>query len=79
MKIYFYIFQKALEIAVDGEYKVTMKTRKQHPRVKAKAQRIAKAKRMQELAKYHTYDEIGNAENPPISRQRVGQLIASLK
>lgn len=55
-----------------------MKTRKQHPRVAAKAQRIARAKRFLALSKNYTYDEIGNAENPPISRQRVGWLIRSL-
>lgn len=52
---------------------------KPHPREQAKAQRIARAKKFKALTKTKSLDEIGRAETPPISRQRVGQLIASLK
>ena len=56
-----------------------MKTRKEHPREIEKAKRIARAQRFLALMENYTLDEIGNAEKPPISRQRVGQLIASLR
>lgn len=52
---------------------------KPHPREKLKAERIAKAKRFKALNKTLSLDEIGNMQTPKISRQRVGQLIASLK
>jgi len=52
--------------------------RKQHPSQAAKAQRIARAKRYKAMARTMTLDEIAKTEKPPITPQRVGQLIASL-
>ena len=56
-----------------------MHLRKPHPRVKAKEERIARAKKMLVMLQFHTLAEVGKAQTPPISPQRVGQLIASLE
>lgn len=52
---------------------------KPHPRVAAKRARIRKARRFKALARYMTYQAIGAAQEPPISRQRVGVMIKRLE
>jgi len=49
-----------------------------HPRVQAKAKRIARAQRFKALAEKMSYAAIGRKQKPPISGQRVGKLIESL-
>jgi hypothetical protein len=52
---------------------------KNHPNRIAKDKRVARAKRYLRLSRRLSLVEIGQMENPPISRQRVHQLISSLK